>query len=120
MIKRFISEARVKRSCKKWLEMYGLQPINNNTGIFKKIYKPVGGGKPRVHKITCGRVGSGDILVCSATGRWVEIECKSSDGRLRPEQKIRQSHIDSKGGLYLVVRCIKDLDAWKEYILGPK
>lgn len=120
MIKQYITEAKVKRLVKKWLLMHGLQPINNNTGTFKKVYTPKSGAKDRVHRIICGLVGSGDILVCGRGGLWVEIECKATDGRQRPEQKDRQKYIDSLGGLYIVVRCAEDIEAWKDVILNLK
>jgi hypothetical protein len=54
--------------------------------------------------------GSGDFIGLYQ-GRYVEVELKTPDGRLSPDQQRRQQLILSRGGVYAVVRCEADARA---------
>lgn len=110
-----IPEKAVKSACMKYLRSIGLQPIRNNTGSFQKAYTSKKGGS-HINWAHCGLTGSGDILVCSKTGKWVEIETKSTKGTQRDEQIARQHYIESIGGIYILARSIDDLIARGDFI----
>jgi hypothetical protein len=76
--------------------------------------------------------GVGDLtaIMCSTidgrrvSGRHVEIECKSSDGKLSDDQRERAERVIAAGGAYVVVRSGDDtraaLDAvWAGATLWP-
>lgn len=52
--------------------------------------------------------GLPDIIVV-AGGAFIGLEVKSAIGKQSPEQKIFQSHLESHGGKYYVVRSIEDV-----------
>lgn len=112
-----MKEGDVLRSCRQWLEAHGLQPLRNQTGQFKRT-KFDKYNRERHYWIRAGRLGSGDITVCGAGGRWIEIECKGPGGKQSAAQKERQKHVDAMGGLYILARSADDLEAWKEQIVG--
>ena len=56
-----------------------------------------------------GKIGAPDIICCWR-GRFIGIEVKSSKGRQTEAQKEAQKKIESAGGLYLIVRDLKDLE----------
>lgn len=117
-MKNDLAESQVKRQVLSWLDFHQIPVIRNNTGKFTKPYKDKY-NKTRVHWIHCGLEGSGDLVVCGNNGKHIEIELKSSTGKLSPEQKQRQKYLDSIGGLMLVIRSIDDLERWKHEII-PK
>jgi hypothetical protein len=65
---------------------------------------------PRTGKVQGISVPKGhpDILAC-AGGRYIAIECKSQDGRQRPEQKSFQRAVERSGGLYVLARSVEDV-----------
>ncbi|OJW21193.1 MAG: hypothetical protein BGO49_24580 [Planctomycetales bacterium 71-10] len=113
-----MSESQVINSLMRWLYLHGLEPIRNNTGAFKKTYRSKKTGLETTHFVRVGRKGSGDILVCGRTGRWIEIEAKDGSGVQRPEQIDRQRHVEALGGVYILARSIDDLENRKDVILG--
>lgn len=116
---RELKEREIQKMCKDWLERVGLEPIRNNTGTFKKSYTPKGGGRAREHWVKCGREFSGDVLFCSMSGQWVELEIKTVTGQLSVGQKQRQKRIEQRGGLYLVIRSLEDLLRWQDKLMEP-
>jgi hypothetical protein len=52
--------------------------------------------------------GVGDVVGVLDGGRGFAIECKSSDGRLRPAQKAFRARWESLGGLYVLARTQAD------------
>jgi len=99
-----MSEGHVIKACIDWLCLHQCDIIRNNTGA----YKAESG-----HYIRYGKKGSGDILALSPFGRWVEVEAKTRDGQLRPEQLERMALVRSKGGVYVVARG--NIDALEQY-----
>ncbi|QEL14763.1 hypothetical protein [Limnoglobus roseus] len=105
-------------ACIRWLYLHGMQPIRNNTGGFSKSYTDKV-GHTKTHHVSVGRKGSGDILACTPSGMWLEIECKNEDGKQSLDQIERQKHIEAMGGLYILARSIDDLEARKVDIIVP-
>lgn len=112
-----IPEGLVVSSCIKMLYQWGLQPIRNNTGAFKKSYKNKKTGLIKEYHIRVGKEGSGDIICCTRRGTWLEIECKATTGKQTPEQKQRQLHIESIGGIYILAYSLDDLLAIQDKII---
>lgn len=112
-----IPEKAVKPACLKLLQKWGLHVIRNNTGTYKMSYKTKAGSRHE-HWIICGLEGSGDLLTCNPKGRWIEVECKGTTGKQRPEQIERQKYVESIGGLYILAYSIDDLIARQSEIMG--
>jgi hypothetical protein len=55
--------------------------------------------------------GSADILGCLPDGRFLAVEVKAPDGRLSTEQKQFLAEIGGLGGLAVMVRGWRELDA---------
>lgn len=68
----------------------------------------VGGAVDKTGRgISFGEPGSADLELV-VRGRFVGIETKSEDGRLRPDQKTWRDKILAAGGIYVVARCAED------------
>jgi hypothetical protein len=90
--------------------LWGCEAIRNNTGAFKT---------EKGHYVRFGKKGSGDILAVSPFGRWIEIECKWGKGEPTFDQLERQKLVQSKGGIYLLVRNnTEELERHKDRILA--
>lgn len=57
-----------------------------------------------------GKSGVPDIIVCYK-GRYIGIEAKTYEGRQSEIQKTRQSQIEQAGGIYILARCVEDVQA---------
>jgi hypothetical protein len=73
----------------------------NNIGT--AIYRDKDGNVASRVEYGIGNPGGAD-LIGSWRGRFAAIETKSEQGRQTPEQKIFQKLVESKGGLYAIVR----------------
>lgn len=105
-----MSEGHVVNACIRLLMLWGCKPMRHNTGAFKT---------EKGHYVRFGLKGSGDIIACSPSGRYIEIECKFGRNDLSPEQQERQKLIQSVGGIFLVVRNnTEELEAHKDRILA--
>jgi|GEM_PF-974004 len=56
-----------------------------------------------------GKAGCPDV-VCCINGTFVGLEIKTDKGKLSPAQQEAKQQIEKAGGLYIVIRDIKDLD----------
>jgi hypothetical protein len=56
-----------------------------------------------------GIPGQADISGILSDGRRIEIECKSTHGRLTKEQKAWRAMIERFGGLYVLARSVDDV-----------
>lgn len=86
------------------LETLGRRPDlcrvwRQNTGCLRDCW-----GRP----VRFGCVGAGDISGLLIDGRRLEIECKSTTGKQRPEQEAFQAMIQRFGGVYLLVRSVEE------------
>ena len=59
----------------------------------------------------CGGAGGADLLGLYR-GRFVAVEVKTPTGRQTPEQCIYQKLVESKGGIYVVLRSVEEARAW--------
>lgn len=106
-----MKESPVLKSCRQYLELMGYKVIRNNTG--KGWFLPYQQGKKPpmgARWIEFGEKGSGDLIACSPTGRYLEIETKSTKGKQTPEQVIREDDIKSRNGVYIVAYSTDDLE----------
>jgi hypothetical protein len=94
-------EGKIKSGCLHYLERRRFMCWSNPTGA-------VNLGGRWVH---FGRVGSSDIIGCLPDGRFLGIETKAARGRLSPEQRDFADQVNGLGGLALVVRDWRELDA---------
>jgi hypothetical protein len=61
--------------------------------------------------VSFGKKGSADILGCLPDGRFLAVECKSKGGRLSPEQSAFLEKVRGMGGLAIVARSFRELEA---------
>jgi len=75
---------------------------NNPTGLFVPFGRE---GAP----VKCGNPGQADVLaVVAPRGRLVGIECKTGSGVQSDDQKNWQAALESRGGVYGVVRSVEE------------
>lgn len=104
------AEGQVVNDCIRWLLLHGCKVHRNNSGALKDATG---------RWVRFGLKGSGDIVGCSPTGRYLEFECKAGKGEMSEHQIERQKLIMSTGGIYLIVRdSIDTLEKHKERILA--
>lgn len=92
----------MKAECLKYLDRRGLFAWNNPTGAVR-----IGPGR----FMHFGKKGSADILGCLSGGRFLAVEVKAPGGRLSPEQRQFLDDVKTLGGLAVMVRDWRDLDA---------
>jgi hypothetical protein len=102
MVRRETPEDRVKAGCLRYLEKRGITVWNNPSGA--------------VHIapdrwMHFGKKGSADILGCLPGGSFLAVEVKAPNGRLSPEQKQFHEEIGGLGGLAIVARSYRDIEA---------
>lgn len=56
-----------------------------------------------------GKVGCPDITLCMA-GRFIGLEVKTEKGRQTDSQKDAQKRIEKAGGIYYIVRSVRDVE----------
>jgi hypothetical protein len=95
-------ENRVKAEVMKYLKLRHIYCWSNPSGAVR--IRP---GK----FMSFGLKGSSDILGVLPGGRFLAVEVKAQGGRLSPEQRQFLETIRGLGGLPLVVRSWKELDA---------
>jgi hypothetical protein len=95
------TEAETLRACLTLLEWLRIPAWRANCGAAKHGDRYVRYGEP----------GQPDVLGILPGGRLLCLECKSSVGRLRPEQKAWLARAEGAGALCVVARSIDDLAA---------
>ncbi len=81
------------------------------------IPAPLPGGKFRRF---VGMKGVADILaVLPPIGRLAGIECKMPAGRQSPDQKAFQAALEAAGGVYLLIRDVRDLESELSRLAAP-
>lgn len=95
-------EGHIKIACQNYLERRGIFSWNNPSGAVRVASD---------RWLHFGKKGSSDILGCLPGGRFLAVEVKAPDGRLSPEQKEFLEKIRGLGGLALVVKSMRELDA---------
>jgi hypothetical protein len=95
-------ENRVKAEVLKYLKLRRIKAWSNPSGAVR--IRP---GK----FMSFGLKGSADILGCLPGGRFLAVEVKAGRGRLSPEQKRFLEEIGGLGGLAIVARSYRDIEA---------
>ena len=95
-------EGRVKAACLRYLEKRGTKAWNNPSGCTRIAPD---------RWLHFGKKGSADILGCLPGGCFLAVEVKAERGRLSPEQRQFLADIKALGGLAVVVRDWRELDA---------
>jgi hypothetical protein len=95
-------EGRIKAACLRYLENRGIMAWNNPSGAVR--IRP---GK----FMSFGLKGSSDILGLLPGGRFLAVECKAAHGRLSPEQRQFLADIKAQGGMAIVTRSYRDIEA---------
>jgi hypothetical protein len=95
-------EGRVKAACLRYLEKRGIKAWNNPSGAVRIAQD---------RWLHFGTKGSADVLGCLPGGRFLAVECKSAHGRLSPEQRQFLTDIKALGGLAVVARSYRDIEA---------
>jgi hypothetical protein len=95
-------ENRVKRECLGYLKVRHIKAWSNPSGAVK--IRP---GK----FMSFGLKGSSDILGLLPGGRFLAVECKAPGGRLSPEQRQFLADIKALGGMAIVARSCRDIEA---------
>ena len=95
-------EGRIKAAILRYLERLGFYAWNNTTGAVR-----VRPGK----FIRFGKVGSSDIIGVLPDDRFLAVETKTPKGRLSPEQAAFLEKIRCSGGVAVVARSFRELDA---------
>ena len=85
-----MSEAEIVRSCLHILRVEGIMAWRNNTGVRGKVH--------------FGLPGSSDIFAILPDGRFLAIECKTSEGKLSELQTVFLHQVQASGGEALVIR----------------
>jgi hypothetical protein len=95
-------ENQVKTEVLKYLKRRQIKAWSNPSGAVR--IRP---GK----FMSFGLKGSSDVLGVLPGGKILAVECKAEGGRLSPEQRQFLADIKALGGLALVVRGWRELDA---------
>lgn len=112
-----MAEGVVLKACLQYLHSIGCSVIRNQTGsAYRKSTDKR--GQTREWYIQFGKKGSGDIVACSPSGRWIEVETKAGKNKQQPEQLAREQEIRRRGGVYIVAYSVDDLIARKDEILA--
>lgn len=93
-------ETMVVGSCLSLLAIMGIYAWRNNTGALMNKSGRL---------VRYGLKGSSDILGILPDGRFLAVECKTSTGRIRPEQKTFLEAITNNRGVALLVRNTDEL-----------
>lgn len=96
------SEAEIQREVESYLVLLGYERRSPDA-ILRGI--PRSGWFVHLHKAKRNPILL-DILILSNTGRYIEIELKTSEGRIRPEQKelIRQRGLLARSSLEAITK----------------
>ena len=95
-------EGRIKAACLRCLERRGIMAWNNPSGAVRVAPD---------RWVSFGRKGSSDIIGLLPGGRFLAVEVKASRGRLAPEHSEFLEKVRGLGGLAVVARSWRDLEA---------
>jgi hypothetical protein len=95
-------ENRIKTEVLKYLKIRHIKAWSNPSGAVR--IRP---GK----FMSFGLKWSSDILGLLPGGRFLAVECKAPDGRLSPEQRQFLTDIKAQGGMAVVARSYRDIEA---------
>lgn len=93
------SEKSIQSGILRWLKKTGLVYWRQNAGVLFRYG----------FRMTLGPKGIPDIIVIIPPfGRFIGLEVKSAKGKLRPAQEVFRKRLLKVGGVYRVVRSLKD------------
>lgn len=95
-------ENAVVKACLHYLQTLNCFVWRNNTGGFKP-YSNSG------QVVRFGKVGSGDIIGMTPSGRFITIEAKSDKGTQSDYQGEFQRRVEACGGIYILARSTDDI-----------
>lgn len=93
-------ESTIQRECVQWLIGAGCLIAITDAGMLAKTGFFAGCGIP---------TGWPDLTGLVPGGRFIGVECKTATGRQSLEQASHQEAIETRGGLYFLVRSVSDL-----------
>jgi hypothetical protein len=97
-------ETDVVRAVLDYLRLKGIFSWrSNNVGVYDPVRKR--------HRSFRGLKGVADILAVLQGGRILVVECKGPRGRLTEEQDHFLAQVRAKGGVALVIRDVRELEA---------
>jgi hypothetical protein len=102
MVRRGTPDGGILAGCLRYLQVRGIYHWRNSVGSVQ--IRP--GQWYRF-----GKIGSSDILGVLPGGRFLAIEVKAPGGRLSPEQKQFLAEIRDLGGLAVVAKSYRDIEA---------
>lgn len=100
-----MAESDVQRAILDWLAWHGILAWRTNSGAH--IFEDSSG---RRRMFRGAPAGTADIIGILPGGRFLAIECKTAQGRLRPAQKEFIDQVNELGGLAFVARNIEDVE----------
>lgn len=77
-----------------------------------------------VKVVIANKSGIADIIACSPTGRYIEIEVKFGTNKLSALQEYRLAEVKKRGGVSIAAWCLEDVieglkEAGERYIAAP-
>ena len=94
------SEANIQNDIWIALSQAGCLVWRNNSGVLKdKTGRPIKFGLCK---------GSSDLVGICPDGKFLAVEVKTADGRIRPEQKLFIAAVIAKGGRAGIARSVED------------
>lgn len=97
-------ENAVMKSCKDALAVAGVFFWRQNSGL---AMLPGRGGRPQ--PVRFGVVGAGDYGGILPGGYYIEVECKTGNGKQTDNQKQRQVDLERAGACYVLARGYDDV-----------
>lgn len=98
-----ISEKEIQNLILQYLHLRKFFCWRNNTGGFVD---------KRDHFYQFGKVGSGDILGLTPTGRFFSIEVKAPGKHPTPKQTEFMDAVNASKGIAFVARCLEDVQKY--------
>lgn len=98
-------EKDIQSAILKFLQLHRVFAWRQNSGAMTGSYK----GKSRFVRFT-SITGVSDIIGMTHNGRFIAIEVKRKNGKLRPEQEQFIDKVNQNGGLAFVARSVDDVE----------
>lgn len=103
-------ENAIVKACLQYLRLLGCFVWQNKTGAWKP-YSDSG------QVIKYGKVGSGDILGLTPSGRFISCECKHGKNEQSDYQSEFQIDVERHNGIYILAYSVEDCEKRKGEIL---
>ncbi|HET6441301.1 MAG TPA: VRR-NUC domain-containing protein [Phycisphaerae bacterium] len=94
-------ERNVQRACLAWLRARGALVAVTDAGAAYRAGAFFGDAIP---------AGWPDITGLLPNGRFIGIECKSPKGRQSAAQKAMEREVRNRNGIYILARCVEDVE----------